>query len=144
MKTYTGICNFVFEKNTRDATEALANYVLTNYSGEVCDSRKTIGTVGKKGEKLGKAVKRNNFPFIYFFQDPWSCLEGHYVFHRRLGHFIFNEYVPTVIIVSVSWYSFWLKPEKTLERISLGVTTLLTIYSQRVILSGYKKLSGGL
>ena len=57
-----------------------------------------------------------------------------FTFDRRLGHFILNTYISTIIIVAVSWYSFWLKPDKTMERISLGITTLLTIYSQRVII----------
>ena len=67
--------------------------------------------------------------------DRYSCLEARFTFQRQIGHFVLNGYLPTILIVVVSWYSYWLKPESTLERVSLGITTLLTIYSQRVILA---------
>ena len=67
----------------------------------------------------------------------FTCLRVIFTFQRLLGHFLINTYVATILIVCVSWYSFWLKPEKTMERISLGITTLLTIYSQRVTISRF-------
>ncbi len=82
-------------------------------------------------------TERKGMTNIFFPTDSYGCLESSFTFQRRLGHFFINGYLPTVVIVAVSWYSFWLKPENTLERISLGITTLLTIYSQRVILSRY-------
>lgn len=54
-------------------------------------------------------------------------------FERRLGHFLFHTYFPTIIIVVVSWFSFWMKPEDVTERVMLGVTSLLTIFAQHSI-----------
>ena len=32
-------------------------------------------------------------------------------FRRRLGYFMFHTYIPTCLIVMMSWISFWIKPE---------------------------------
>ena len=36
-------------------------------------------------------------------------------------------YVPSFLIVVVSWISFWLNRDKQADRVGLGVTTVLTI-----------------
>ena len=54
-------------------------------------------------------------------------------FRRRLGHFIFHTYTPTILVVIVSWISFWMSPEAVTERVMLGLTSLLTIFSQHAI-----------
>ena len=55
------------------------------------------------------------------------------MFRRRLGHFLFHTYFPTIIVVIVSWFSFWMKPQEVMERVMLGVTSLLTIFAQHAI-----------
>ncbi len=52
---------------------------------------------------------------------------------RRLGRFLLQTYIPTILIVLVSWLSFWMQPENVTERIMLGVTSLLTIFAQHAI-----------
>ncbi|CAG2177600.1 unnamed protein product, partial [Oppiella nova] len=41
-----------------------------------------------------------------------------------------QSYLPTILIVVISWVSFWLDEEAIPARITLGVTTLLTISSK--------------
>merc|ERR1719297_404475 len=53
-----------------------------------------------------------------------------YMVKRRLGYFMFHTYIPTCLIVMMSWISFWIKPEAVPARVTLGVTSLLTLSTQ--------------
>ena len=48
-------------------------------------------------------------------------------FDRPLGYYLFNVYSPAVFIVIMSWFNFWLNRSATPARITLGVTTVLTL-----------------
>ena len=45
-------------------------------------------------------------------------------------YFMFHTYIPTCLIVMMSWNSFWIKPEAVPARVTLGVTSLLTLSTQ--------------
>jgi len=60
----------------------------------------------------------------------FTCLEVVFKFKRRLGYYLFHTYVPTCLIVIMSWISFWIKPEAVPARVTLGVTSLLTLSTQ--------------
>merc|ERR1711953_1332677 len=60
----------------------------------------------------------------------FTCLEVVFKFKRRLGYFMFQTYIPTCLIVKMSWISFWIKPEAVPARVTLGVTSLLTLSTQ--------------
>lgn len=47
-----------------------------------------------------------------------------------LGYYIFHTYIPTCLIVIMSWISFWIKPEAVPARVTLCVTSLLTLSTQ--------------
>uniref|UniRef100_A0A0P5B4W1 Histamine-gated chloride channel subunit n=2 Tax=Daphnia magna TaxID=35525 RepID=A0A0P5B4W1_9CRUS len=60
----------------------------------------------------------------------FTCLEVVFVLKRRLGYYMFHTYIPTCLIVVMSWVSFWIKPEVAPARVTLGVTSLLTLSTQ--------------
>lgn len=78
----------------------------------------------------------------------FTCLEVVFELKRRLGYYLFHTYIPTclIVIMSVStkfleifalwficsfqWISFWIKPEAAPARVTLGVTSLLTLSTQ--------------
>ncbi|XP_059488676.1 glycine receptor subunit alpha-2-like isoform X2 [Neocloeon triangulifer] len=60
----------------------------------------------------------------------FTCLEVIFILKRRLGYYLFHTYVPTCLIVIMSWVSFWIKPEAAPARVTLGVTSLLTLSTQ--------------
>ena len=67
-------------------------------------------------------------PFSY--TGEFTCLEVVFRFKRRLGYYLFHTYVPTCLIVIMSWISFWIKPEAVPARVTRGVTSLLTLSTQ--------------
>lgn len=46
---------------------------------------------------------------------------------RHMGNFLIQVYGPCILLVVLSWVSFWLNREATADRVSLGITTVLTM-----------------
>jgi Neurotransmitter-gated ion-channel transmembrane region len=49
---------------------------------------------------------------------------------RAIGYHLVQSYLPSILVVVISWVSFWLDVEAIPARVTLGVTTLLTISSK--------------
>ncbi|XP_047477965.1 glycine receptor subunit alpha-3-like isoform X2 [Penaeus chinensis] len=62
-----------------------------------------------------------------FVTGNFSGLLVKFSLRRQNGYHVLQTYVPTILIVSISWVSFWLDPNAVPGRVSLGVTTLLTL-----------------
>ncbi|XP_067126851.1 glycine receptor subunit alpha-2-like [Centruroides vittatus] len=60
----------------------------------------------------------------------FTCIEVTFTLKRRLGYYLFHTYIPTCLIVIMSWISFWIKPDAVPARITLCVTSLLTLSTQ--------------
>ncbi len=60
----------------------------------------------------------------------YSCLTVDLTFKREFSYYLLTIYVPCCMLVIVSWVSFWLDPNAVPARVSLGVTTLLTMSTQ--------------
>ena len=47
---------------------------------------------------------------------------------RNIGYFVFQTYLPSILIVMLSWVSFWINHEATSARVALGnyITNKLT------------------
>ncbi|KAL7645050.1 UNVERIFIED_CONTAM: hypothetical protein RMT77_003420 [Armadillidium vulgare] len=50
-----------------------------------------------------------------------------FMLQRNIGYFIFQTYLPSILIVMLSWVSFWINHEATSARVALGITTVLTM-----------------
>ncbi|XP_053214290.1 glutamate-gated chloride channel-like [Panonychus citri] len=60
----------------------------------------------------------------------YSCLKVFLDFKREFSYYLIQIYMPCCMLVIVSWVSFWLDPNAIPARVSLGVTTLLTMATQ--------------
>ena len=60
----------------------------------------------------------------------YSCLRVDLKFKREFSYYMIQIYIPCCMLVIVSWVSFWLDPNAIPARVSLGVTTLLTMATQ--------------
>ncbi|KAL7039178.1 hypothetical protein ACKWTF_009826 [Chironomus riparius] len=60
----------------------------------------------------------------------YSCLKVDLLFKREFSYYLIQIYTPCCMLVIVSWVSFWLDQGAVPARVSLGVTTLLTMATQ--------------
>lgn len=61
-------------------------------------------------------------------------LEGAFEARRHLGFYIGKAFVSVAIIVFMSWVVFWLGPEHVGPRLSVAVTSMLTLVAYRFLL----------
>ncbi|XP_076072078.1 gamma-aminobutyric acid receptor alpha-like [Mytilus galloprovincialis] len=59
--------------------------------------------------------------------DLQSMLTVYFNLRRHTGYFVINIFVPCMLLVILSWVSFWINREATSDRIALGTTTVLTM-----------------
>ncbi|XP_047736996.1 glycine receptor subunit alpha-4-like [Hyalella azteca] len=57
----------------------------------------------------------------------YSCLVAEFHLQRSVGFHLVQSYLPTILIVAISWVSFWMDVDSVPGRTTLGVTTLLTV-----------------
>ncbi|CEF69132.1 Gamma-aminobutyric acid A receptor/Glycine receptor alpha family and Neurotransmitter-gated ion-channel transmembrane domain and Neurotransmitter-gated ion-channel family and Neurotransmitter-gated ion-channel ligand-binding domain-containing protein [Strongyloides ratti] len=60
----------------------------------------------------------------------WTCATAEFIVDREIMHHILQTYLPTSLIVIISWFSFWLDAESVPARVSLSITCLLTLATQ--------------
>lgn len=84
---------------------SLPEYNIRGISHEIC-SKKQIST--------------GSFP----------CLRAHIHLERRLKAYVLSTYLPSFLVVTLSWVSFWIDLDSVPARISLGILTILTITQQ--------------
>ena len=63
-----------------------------------------------------------------------SGLEGAFEARRHLGFYIGKAFVSVAIIVFMSWVVFWLGPQHVGPRLSVSVTSMLTLVAYRFLL----------
>lgn len=97
-----------------DETIEMPQYTLKKYGTSVC--RKDYGEDAKEKQD----VVAGNF----------TCIRADFHLSRNQGYFIIQVYIPSILIVLLSWVSFWLDVDSIPARISLGVLTVLTMTTQ--------------
>lgn len=81
--------------------------------------------------------QNNKISFAYCFETKkkniskktgnYSRLACEIQFVRSMGYYLIQIYIPSGLIVIISWVSFWLNRNATPARVALGVTTVLTM-----------------
>lgn len=62
--------------------------------------------------------------------NEFACLQAKLFFRRNIGYYLAQIFVPSVLIVILSWISFWIHVDAIPARISLGVLCVLTMTTQ--------------
>ncbi|XP_054267902.1 gamma-aminobutyric acid receptor subunit alpha-2-like [Macrosteles quadrilineatus] len=60
-------------------------------------------------------------------EGEFSLLQVNFNLQRNTGYFLIQVYVPCILIVVLSWVSFWIHREATSDRVGLCITTVLTL-----------------
>ncbi|KAI6171461.1 BMA-AVR-14, isoform d [Aphelenchoides bicaudatus] len=85
----------------------------------------------KERSKRIDVVSRLVFPIGYAcFNGEYSCARVQLMLRREYSYYLIQLYLPCCMLVVVSWVSFWLDKDAVPARVSLGVTTLLTMTTQ--------------
>ena len=64
---------------------------------------------------------------IVFLLGNFSTLAAVFRFKRQLVFYLFQDFIPTVLIVALSWVGFWIDERSVPARVSLGITTVLAL-----------------
>ncbi|VVC43650.1 Hypothetical protein CINCED_3A020704 [Cinara cedri] len=76
--------------------------------------------------KNGDIPESENVHYYGKFAGNYSQLVVNFELEREVGHYIMDYYVPSIMLVVVSWVSFWLDPNAVPGRTTLGTSTMLT------------------
>ncbi|CAH3143612.1 unnamed protein product, partial [Porites lobata] len=63
----------------------------------------------------------------------FTLLDMSFLLQRSLGYYLIQLYLPCIFLVMLSWLVFWMSPESGGDRLTVGITCILTI----VFLLGY-------
>jgi len=74
--------------------------------------------------------------YSYPSENEYSNISVLFLFERLIGNHLIKTYVPTFLIVCLSWFSFWMGMDAIPGRISLLVTAMLTLVT---MFSGFNK-----
>ena len=64
---------------------------------------------------------------MLLFLGNFSSLAAVLHFKRQLAAYFLQEFIPTILIVAISWVSFWIDERSVPARVSLGITTVLAL-----------------
>lgn len=78
-------------------------------------------------KKIQKLIQITKHYVQKYFIGNYSRLACEIQFVRSMGYYLIQIYIPSGLIVIISWVSFWLNRNATPARVALGVTTVLTM-----------------
>ncbi|GAB5584427.1 glycine receptor subunit alpha-2 isoform X2 [Prionailurus iriomotensis] len=77
----------------------------------------------KEEKELGYCTKHYN-------TGKFTCIEVKFHLERQMGYYLIQMYIPSLLIVILSWVSFWINMDAAPARVALGITTVLTMTTQ--------------
>lgn len=67
---------------------------------------------------------------LYESTGSFPCLKANFHLNRRLKAYMLTTYLPSLLVVVLSWLSFWIDADSTPARTSLSILTILTVTTQ--------------
>ncbi|XP_013910721.1 PREDICTED: glycine receptor subunit alpha-3 [Thamnophis sirtalis] len=66
----------------------------------------------------------------HYNTGKFTCIEVQFHLERQMGYYLIQMYIPSLLIVILSWVSFWINMDAAPARVALGITTVLTMTTQ--------------
>ncbi|KFR10746.1 Glycine receptor subunit alpha-4, partial [Opisthocomus hoazin] len=66
----------------------------------------------------------------HYNTGKFTCIEVKFHLERQMGYYLIQMYIPSLLIVILSWISFWINMDAAPARVGLGITTVLTMTTQ--------------
>ncbi|XP_034398880.1 glycine receptor, alpha 4a [Cyclopterus lumpus] len=96
---------------------------LSDNPVQVADDLTLPQFVLKEEKDLGYCTKHYN-------TGQFTCIEVKFHLERQMGYYLIQMYIPSLLIVILSWVSFWINMDAAPARVGLGITTVLTMTTQ--------------
>uniref|UniRef100_A0A672Q6A9 Glycine receptor subunit alpha-2-like n=1 Tax=Sinocyclocheilus grahami TaxID=75366 RepID=A0A672Q6A9_SINGR len=74
--------------------------------------------------------KELGFCTKHYNTGKFTCIEVKFHLERQMGYYLIQMYIPSLLIVILSWVSFWIHMDAAPARVALGITTVLTMTTQ--------------
>ena len=62
-----------------------------------------------------------------FFAGTFSCIRGIFILERLVGHFVLKFYIPSILIVVMTFVGYWIPLTAYPARVALMITSLLAL-----------------
>ncbi|XP_028249170.1 glycine receptor subunit alpha-2 isoform X1 [Parambassis ranga] len=96
---------------------------LENGAVQVSDGLTLPQFIMRDEKELGYCTKHYN-------TGKFTCIEVKFHLERQMGYYLIQMYIPSLLIVILSWVSFWINMDAAPARVALGITTVLTMTTQ--------------
>uniref|UniRef100_A0A8C6TYK1 Glycine receptor, alpha 2 n=1 Tax=Neogobius melanostomus TaxID=47308 RepID=A0A8C6TYK1_9GOBI len=96
---------------------------LENGAVQVSEGLTLPQFIMKEEKELGYCTKHYN-------TGKFTCIEVNFHLERQMGYYLIQMYIPSLLIVILSWVSFWINMDAAPARVALGITTVLTMTTQ--------------
>ncbi|XP_067126367.1 uncharacterized protein [Centruroides vittatus] len=107
---------------------------------------KWMGEENSPYKNLGKSIHVRHMNLLTYEMDEvkakkvtqrwlignFTILVAEFKFKRRLTGNLMNVYIPSTLVVMLSWLSFWIDVHAAPARVTLGVTSILTLVTHLV------------
>uniref|UniRef100_A0A9J8B9J7 Glycine receptor subunit beta n=1 Tax=Cyprinus carpio carpio TaxID=630221 RepID=A0A9J8B9J7_CYPCA len=80
-------------------------------------------------------IKYRNCTKFYPGTGYYTCVEVIFTLRRQVGFYMMGVYAPTLLIVVLSWLSFWINPDASAARVPLGILSVLSLSSESMSLA---------
>jgi hypothetical protein len=61
----------------------------------------------------------------------FACLRGNFILVRNVGNFLISKYIPSFLIVNLTFIGFWIPTSAYPARVALCITALLSLITQQ-------------
>ncbi|XP_006629541.2 glycine receptor, beta b isoform X2 [Lepisosteus oculatus] len=75
-------------------------------------------------------IEYGNCTKYYKGTGYYTCVEVIFTLRRQVGFYMMGVYGPTLLIVVLSWLSFWINPDASAARVPLGIFSVLSLSSE--------------
>ncbi len=128
-------CQMDFRKFPFDVQRCFLNITMTNEDYRIVQLRWFEFRIGRHLDSTEfKIVYTSYENCIKVYEDigSYSCLFGEVVFKRNIGSYIIKRFVPSFIIVVMTFIGFWIPTSISPARVSIAVTALLALVTQQI------------
>ncbi|XP_052342980.1 glycine receptor subunit beta-like [Oncorhynchus keta] len=75
-------------------------------------------------------IEYGNCTKFYAGTGYYTCVEVIFTLRRQVGFYMMGAYAPTLLIMVLSWLSFWINPNASAARVPLGILSVLSLSSE--------------